>query len=120
LKYYPGVSTLKQPFFYAYPKMGREIEFDKEDAVKKMTENARKAKLYELRGGICFKLICIMFHLMEILPHIDFCDYLSLYLEVKENKAAERAVYDFIQVRKETKNRSYIDEVIHKFQAEHR
>lgn len=61
---------------------------------------------------------------MEILPKLDLSYYFSLFFgnleEKKENLAVYRAVNDFIQVRKDTKNRSYIDGVMKEVQTDHR
>lgn len=83
MKHYPTICKIKQPFFYSFPRLCRESNLQRESTVKTKVSNVSQTKIYEVKGGICFKFICVVFHLMEILPTKDFSQYIELFLLAK-------------------------------------
>ena len=77
----------------------------------------KNSSLYELKGGIFFKIICIIFHLMEIQPNEDFSNIIHNLLSkisesTKKNDATFRAVADFIHISKETSGRTPMNHAV--------
>lgn len=77
----------------------------------------------ELKGGIYFKLLSITWNLIEIFAEEDLTSLVDFLLdkicEKKTNKAIYRAVNDFVQVSKDTKERTPIDEAMKSISKEH-
>lgn len=44
--------------------MFKRINFNDQNNVKKLVHTVKKTAVYEVHGGICFKLMCIAFHIL--------------------------------------------------------
>jgi hypothetical protein len=83
MKSYPSSSKLRYPLHNCFPKLEKKIKFGRENAVKKFVSDLGSARMYELKGGICFKVICIIFQIMEVLQEEDLSDFLEFYMDGK-------------------------------------
>ena len=57
---------------YVYPVMEKKVNIEDRSAISNFLKQIQKVGFYELKGGIYFKLLVLLTHLIELSPTIDY------------------------------------------------